>query len=68
MATPALQFELQMPLKERVAIIKANLEHIQNNVADMKIDIRRLNDKIERERLGDRPGDEHGRPSDALLG
>jgi chromosome segregation ATPase len=47
MAMPALMFELETPLEERVARLEANVEHIQSDVSDMKIDIRRLGDKID---------------------
>ena len=47
MAMPALMFELETPLEERVARHEANVEHIQKDVSDMKIDIRRLGDKID---------------------
>jgi uncharacterized coiled-coil protein SlyX len=47
MALPALKFELETPLEERVARLEANVEHIQKDVADTKIDMRRLNDKID---------------------
>jgi hypothetical protein len=38
---------LETPLEERVARLEANVEHIQKDVSDMKIDIRRLDDKID---------------------
>jgi phage shock protein A len=47
MALPALMFELETPLEERVARLEANVENIQKDVSDMKIDIRRLGDKID---------------------
>ena len=47
MAMPALMFEMEMPLEERVARLEANVEHIQSDISDMKIDIRRLDDKID---------------------
>jgi predicted nucleic acid-binding Zn-ribbon protein len=47
MAMPALKFELETPLEERVARLEANVEHIQKDVSDLKIDVRRLNDKID---------------------
>ena len=47
MAMPALKFELETPLEERVARLEANVEHIQKDVSDLKIDLRRLNDKID---------------------
>jgi hypothetical protein len=46
MAMPALMFELETPLEERVARLEANVEH-QKDVSDMKIDIRRLGDKLD---------------------
>jgi len=47
MAMPALIFELETPLEERVARLEVNVEHIQKDVSDMKIDIRRLGEKID---------------------
>jgi SMC interacting uncharacterized protein involved in chromosome segregation len=47
MAMPALKFELETPLEERVARLEANVEHIQKDVSDLKIDVRRLYDKID---------------------
>jgi chromosome segregation ATPase len=47
MALPALMFELETPLDEHVARLEANVEHIQKDVSDMKIDTRRLGDKID---------------------
>jgi outer membrane murein-binding lipoprotein Lpp len=47
MAMPALTFELETTLEERVARLDANVEHIQKDVPDLKIDERRLNDKID---------------------
>ncbi len=47
MALPALKFESEASLEECVARLEANVEHIQKDVSDMKIDIRRLGDKID---------------------
>ena len=47
MAMPARLFESENPLEERVARLEANVEHIQKDVADMKLDIRRLDNKID---------------------
>ncbi|MDB6102530.1 MAG: hypothetical protein JWO52_2529 [Gammaproteobacteria bacterium] len=47
MAMPAFMFELETPLEERVARLEANVEHIQKDVSDIKIDVRRLGDKID---------------------
>jgi septal ring factor EnvC (AmiA/AmiB activator) len=38
---------METPVEERVARLEANVDHIQKDVADTKIDIRRLNDKID---------------------
>ena len=43
---PALKIEPEAPLEERVARLEINVEHIQKDVSDMKVDIRRLGDKI----------------------
>ena len=47
MAMPALKLEMEMPVEERVARLEANVDHIQKDVAETRIDIRRLNDKID---------------------
>jgi phage shock protein A len=47
MALPVRSLELEDPLEERVARLEANVEHIQKDVAEMKIDIRRLDNKID---------------------
>jgi phage host-nuclease inhibitor protein Gam len=45
MALPALKLEAENPVEERVARLEVNVEHILLDVGDIKIDIRRLNDK-----------------------
>lgn len=47
MALPAVKFELEAPLEDRVARLETNVEHIRIDVSDMKVDIRRLNDKVD---------------------
>jgi hypothetical protein len=47
MAIPALILEAENPVDPAVARLEANVEHIRADVSDMKVDIRRLNDKIE---------------------
>lgn len=47
MAMPALMFELETPVEERVARLEANVEHILSDISDIKIDVRRLGDKLE---------------------
>ena len=47
MAIPALMSEMETPLEERVARLEANVEHIRSDISDVKIDIRRLGDKVD---------------------
>ena len=47
MAMPAVKFEPEDPLEDRVARLEVNVEHIQKDVSEIKVDIRRLNDKID---------------------
>ena len=47
MALSALTFELEVLVEERVARLEANVEHIRSDISDIKIDVRRLNDKID---------------------
>jgi len=47
MAMPAVKHEPEDPLEDRVARLEVNVEHIQKDVSEMKVDIRRLNDKID---------------------
>jgi hypothetical protein len=47
MAKPALKFELEEPVEDRIGKLEAHVEHIQADVADTKIELRRLNDKVD---------------------
>jgi septation ring formation regulator EzrA len=48
MGMPARKFEFEeVPVEERLARLESNVEHIQSDVSEMKVDIRRLNDKID---------------------
>jgi chromosome segregation ATPase len=47
MAMPASVFELELPVESRVARLEANVEHIRSDIADIKVDLRRLNDKVD---------------------
>src|SRR4051812_32525134 len=47
MAMPAVKYEPEDPLEDRVARLEVNVEHIQKDVSEMKVDIRRLNDKMD---------------------
>jgi predicted nucleic acid-binding Zn-ribbon protein len=47
MALPALMLEAEDPVEDRVARLEVNVEHIRADVSDIKLDLRRLNDKID---------------------
>ena len=47
MAIPALKFELEKPVEDRIGKLEAHVEHIKADVADTKIEVRRLNDKVD---------------------
>jgi septation ring formation regulator EzrA len=48
MGMPARKFEFEeVPVEERLARLESSVEHIQSDVSEMKVDIRRLNDKID---------------------
>ncbi len=47
MAMPAFELESETTVEERVARLEANVEHIQSDISEMKVDLRRLNDKFD---------------------
>lgn len=47
MPMAALVLIPETPVEERVARLEANVEHTRADVADIKIDLRRLNDKVD---------------------
>ena len=47
MAMPALKFEPETPVEERLARLEVSVENIQSDVTEMKTDIRRLDGKID---------------------
>jgi hypothetical protein len=46
-AMPALKFEPEAPVEERAVMLEADVKHIRSDVADLKVDGRRLNDKVD---------------------
>jgi archaellum component FlaC len=47
MAIPALKFESEEPVEDRIGKLEAHVEHIRADVADTRIEVRRLNDKVD---------------------
>jgi predicted nucleic acid-binding Zn-ribbon protein len=47
MAMPARKLELEIPVEDRLGKIEAHVEHMRSDISDLKIDVRRLNDKID---------------------
>jgi predicted nucleic acid-binding Zn-ribbon protein len=47
MAMPARKLELETPVEDRLGKIEAHVEHMRSDISDLKIDVRRLNDKID---------------------
>jgi uncharacterized coiled-coil DUF342 family protein len=46
-AMPALKFESEDPVEERAVMLEADVKHIRSDVSDLKVDGRRLNDKVD---------------------
>jgi uncharacterized coiled-coil DUF342 family protein len=44
---PALKFEPEDPVEERTVMLEADVKHIRSDVSDLKVDGRRLNDKVD---------------------
>jgi chromosome segregation ATPase len=47
MATPAWRFEVEKTVEQRLERLEVHVEHIQSDVSELKVDFRRLNDKID---------------------
>ena len=47
MAVPALKFEPERPVEERVSRLENNVEHILSDVGEIKATVSRLEDKID---------------------
>jgi len=70
MALPAMKFEQEDPVEERIARLETNVENIQSDITEMKGDIRKLGDKIDDvdKRLGGRIDEVDKRLTGMLLG
>src|SRR5882762_1306446 len=44
---PALKFEPEDPVEERTAVLEADVKHIRSDISELKVDGRRLYDKID---------------------
>jgi hypothetical protein len=44
---PALKFEPEDPVEERTVMLEADVKHIRSDVSELKVDGRRLNDKVD---------------------
>lgn len=47
MAMPARKFELEIPVEDRTGKIEAHIEHMRSDISDLKVDVRRLNDRVD---------------------
>ena len=56
MAMPARKLELETPVEDRFGKLEAHIEHMRSDISDLKVDVRRLNDKLDEvdKRLGEK--------------
>jgi hypothetical protein len=47
MAMPALKLGLETPVEDRPGKVEAHIEHMRADISDLKVDVRRLNDKLD---------------------
>lgn len=47
MAMPARKLEWEVALEDRLGKLEAHVEHIRTDISDLKVDVRRLNDKVD---------------------
>jgi len=47
MATPARKFESEDPVEERLARLEEKADHTRADISDLKIELRRTNDKVD---------------------
>ncbi len=46
MAMPALKFESENTVEDRVVILETHIEHIRSDISEMKVDIRKIHERI----------------------
>jgi len=47
MAMPARKLEWEVAVEDRLGKLEAHVEHIRTDISDLKVDVRRLNDKVD---------------------
>ena len=47
MAMPARKLEWEVAVEDRLGKLEAQVEHIRTDISDLKVDLRRLNDKVD---------------------
>ena len=47
MAMPARKLEWETPVEDRLGKIEAHIEHMRSDISDLKVDVRRLNEKVD---------------------
>ena len=47
MAMPVLKVNMEISVEQRVAILETSVQHIRSDISEMKVDLRRLNDKVD---------------------
>jgi chromosome segregation ATPase len=68
MAMPARKLEWETPVEDRLGKIEAHIEHMRSDISDLKVDVRRLNEKVDEvdKRLGGKIDDVDKRLCDKI--